>query len=158
MDKKQYQLPAEVLSGFKTAGELESFLQGLFKQGVEQLLEAEMEEHLGYSKHSRAGSVNSRNGKGSKQLKTALGDIHIQPPRDRKGSFQPLVIGKRKGVMEKIEDIVISLYARGMSTRDIERVCKINCVNPWQAPWGLPRVDFYIKSNIILPGNQIASF
>jgi thiazole synthase ThiGH ThiG subunit len=38
------------------------------------------------------------------------------------------------------------------------RVCKINCVNPWQAPWGLPRVDLYIKSNIILPGNQMASF
>jgi transposase-like protein len=124
MDKKHYQLPPEVLSGFKTAGELESFLQGLFKQGVEQLLEAEMEEHLGYSKHSRVGSGNSRNGKGSKQLKTTLGDIHIQPPRDRKGSFQPLVIGKRKGVMEKIEDIVISLYARGMSTRDIEQQIK----------------------------------
>jgi hypothetical protein len=39
-----------------------------------------------------------------------------------------------------------------------DRVCKINCVNPWQAPWGLPRVDLYIKSNIILPGNQMASF
>jgi hypothetical protein len=40
----------------------------------------------------------------------------------------------------------------------IRWVCKINCVNPWQAPWGLPRVDLYIKSNIILPGNQMASF
>lgn len=123
MNKTNYHLPSEVLSGIKTSGELEGFLQGLFKQGVEQLLEAELNEHLGYPKHSAEGngSGNSRNGKGSKKLKTALGEIQINPPRDRNGSFEPLLIGKRKGVMDKLEDIVISLYARGMSTRDIEQ-------------------------------------
>lgn len=126
MDKTKYHLPVEVLSGIKTAAELEGFLQGLFKQGLEQLLEAEMEEHLGYTKHAAEGrgSGNSRNGKGIKQVKTAFGEVRIEPPRDRAGSFQPLVIGKRKGVMEKIEDIVISLYARGLSTRDIEQQVK----------------------------------
>ena len=128
MNKDNYQLPAALLKEFKSAGELEGFLQGLLKQGLEQMLEAELDEHLGYSNSkndpSGRGSGNSRNGKGSKKVKTSLGELHLKPPRDRNGSFEPLVIPKRRGAMEKVENVVISLYARGMSTRDIEQQVK----------------------------------
>lgn len=120
--KTNYQLPQELLIQLKSSSDLESFLQGLFKQGLEHLLESELEEHLGYIKGCPSGrnGGNSRNGKGVKKLKTAFGEVTIEPPRDRHGSFEPVVVPKRKKVVERIEEIVISLYAKGMSTRDIE--------------------------------------
>jgi transposase-like protein len=94
----------------------------LFKRGIEKMLESELSEHLGYVKHSIEGydSGNSRNGKTRKLVKSSSGEIIIEVPRDREGGFTPVVLPKRQKVIDKIESVVISLYARGMSTRDIE--------------------------------------
>ncbi len=102
--------------------DIQAMLKGLFKGTLEQMLEAEMDEHLGYEKHSVEGnnSGNSRNGYGRKKLKTELGEAEIQVPRDRNGAFEPQVIEKRQTRTDDLENRILAMYAKGMSNRDIE--------------------------------------
>lgn len=113
----------ELLKQFKNVDELQTFLDGIFKRGVEHLLKGELDEHLGYKKHevSGIGSGNSRNGYTQKTVKTKKGSILIDVPRDRNGSYEPKLIPKHKRTIDHIEDVVISFYAKGISTRDIEQ-------------------------------------
>ena len=115
-------LTPEFLKQFKDSGELNGFMEELYARAMEQMLEGEMDSHLGYEKHSPEGtnSGNSRNGKTSKTVKTTLGEVELEVPRDRNSSFEPVLIPKRSRKVEAIEDIIISLYARGMTVRDIE--------------------------------------
>jgi len=115
-------LTPEFLKQFKDSGELNAFMEKLYASAMEQMLEGEMDGHLGYSKHSSEGinSGNSRNGKTSKKVKTKLGEVELTVPRDRNSTFNPVLVPKRSRTVEGIEDVVISLYARGMSVRDIE--------------------------------------
>lgn len=115
-------LTPEFLKQFKDSGELNSFMEQLYARAMEQMLEGEMDSHLGYEKHSPDGinSGNSRNGKTSKTVKTTLGEVDLEIPRDRNSSFEPVLIPKRSRKVEAIEDMIISLYARGMTVRDIE--------------------------------------
>ena len=91
------------------------------KQLMERLLEAEMTNHLGYAKHAIEGhnSGNSRNGKTKKTVKTGNGDIEITVPRDRESEFEPILIEKRKSHLKGLDDQILSLYAKGMTVRDI---------------------------------------
>lgn len=97
-------------------------IQRLIGSMVEKMLEKELEGHLGYSKHSPEGyhSGNSRNGKTPKTVHSNYGAIDIQVPRDRKGDFDPHLIKKRETRISDFDDKIISMYARGMSTRDIQ--------------------------------------
>lgn len=115
-------LTPEFLKQFKDSGDLNNFIDQLFTKGVEQMLEGELDGHLGYAKHSPEGinSGNSRNGKSSKKIKTKRGELEIEVPRDRNGTFNPVLVPKRSRFVEGIEEVIISLYARGMSVRDIE--------------------------------------
>lgn len=115
------QLPEDFFTQFKSGEAFQGFMDALFKKGVESLLEAEMEEHLGYSKHQKAAVGNSRNGTTEKTIKTTKGTYRIEVPRDRQGSFTPKAVPKRKRMIDHIEDVVISFYAKGMSTEDISR-------------------------------------
>ena len=89
---------------------------------VERALEAELTDHLGYEKHHPAGrgSGNSRNGYGRKTLKTDGEPVEINVPRDRNGDFEPRLVPKRQSRMPSFDEKVISLYARGMTTREIQ--------------------------------------
>jgi putative transposase len=94
-----------------------------FKQQFEFFfLQAEMNEHLGYSKHSVEGnnSGNSRNGVNKKEIKTNYGVTELSVPLDRNGEFEPQIIKKYERTPNGIEEQVVSMYAKGMSTRDIE--------------------------------------
>lgn len=115
-------LTPEFLKQFKDSGELNSFMEQLYARAMEQMLEGEMDSHLGYEKHSPEGtnSGNSRNGKTSKTVKTTLGEVDLEVPRDRNSTFEPVLVPKRSRKLEAMEDIIISLYARGMTVRDIE--------------------------------------
>jgi transposase-like protein len=115
------QLPADFFKQFKDSNSFQSFMDALFKRGVEQMLEAELDEHLGYEKHSSSVGTNNRNGKNEKTIKTTKGTYRIEVPRDRDGSFTPQLVPKRRRMIDKIEDVVISFYAKGMSTEDISR-------------------------------------
>jgi putative transposase len=96
-------------------------LSGLTKTVLETALEAEMTEHLGYDKHDPAGRDrgNSRNGTRSKTVLTEIGPVQIEVPRDRDGSFEPQVVRKRQRRLDGIDQIVISLTARGLTTGEI---------------------------------------
>ncbi|RVX37894.1 transposase-like protein [Nonomuraea polychroma] len=100
-----------------------SMLGELVKAVLERALEAELSAHLGYGKHDPAGhgSGNSRNGKIGKTVQTGVGPVRLAVPRDREGSFEPVLVPKRAGrVSGGLDDMIISLYAHGMSVRDIQ--------------------------------------
>lgn len=96
-------LTPDFLKQFKDSGELNSFMENLYARAMEQMLEGEMDSHLGYGKHSPEGinSGNSRNGKTSKKLKTALGEVELQIPRDRNSSFEPILVPKRSRTVSR---------------------------------------------------------
>ncbi|AFL85584.1 transposase [Belliella baltica DSM 15883] len=118
--KKEDLLNDDFLKQFKTAGELNSFLQQLQKRAVEKMLEGELDAHLGYEKHQNSDNSNSRNGHSSKTIKNSFGEAEIKVPRDRDGSFEPALVPKRKRMAEGVENVIISMYAKGMSNQDIE--------------------------------------
>ena len=97
-------------------------LKQLTKKVAERALSAEMEQHLGYAKHAPEGknSGNSRNGKSSKKVRSVHGEIELDIPRDRNGSFEPQLVKKGDKQLNGFDDRIISLYARGMTTRDIQ--------------------------------------
>jgi transposase-like protein len=97
-------------------------VQELKKRLVERALEGEMTDHLGYEKHASEGRDrgNSRNGKTSKRVKTGDDEVEIEVPRDRDGSFDPKLVPKGRRRLPGFDDKVIALYARGMTTREIQ--------------------------------------
>jgi transposase-like protein len=97
-------------------------IKKLLKNAIEGMLDAELTEELGYEKHSIAGknTGNSRNGKSHKTLKNENGEIDISIPRDRNGNFDPIIVKKYERTLGPIEDKIISMYAKGMTTRDIQ--------------------------------------
>ena len=97
-------------------------LQKLVGGMLEQLLKNEMDEHLGYEKHSSIGdhSGNSRNGKSKKTLISNYGQVELEIPRDRKGDFEPIVVKKHQRSISSFDDKIISMYAKGMTVRDIQ--------------------------------------
>src|SRR5712672_1493497 len=86
-------------------------------------MSAEMTEHVGYEKHEVAGnnSGNSRNGKSTKTLKGTFGELALETPRDRNGTFEPQIIEKHQTHFTGFDENIISLYARGLSTREIQQ-------------------------------------
>ena len=96
-------------------------LPGMIKQAVEAALQAEMTDHLGYERHAVVGngSGNSRNGSSPKQVQTTAGPVGLDVPRDREGTFEPVTVAKGTRRLDGFDDMIISLYAKGMTTRDI---------------------------------------
>ena len=107
----------------KSASDIEAALLDMFGGFIEQALEAELDQHLGYSRYDfrHKSTSNTRNGRKPKTIQTRLGETTIQAPRDREGSFQPQIVPKRQTNVIGIEDKILSLYAKGLSTRDISK-------------------------------------
>jgi transposase-like protein len=123
--KEVYEELERDISTSKTLGDLtgkNGAIQKLLKHAIEQMLEAEMTEELGYDKHAIEGrkSGNSRNGTTHKKVTTTYGEVGLEVPRDRAGNFEPQVVKKYQRTLGEVEDKIVSLYARGMSTRDIQ--------------------------------------
>jgi len=100
----------------------DGLLKQLTKAVIEPCLESELDTHLGYRKHARAGNAtgNRRNGHSQKTLQGEQGQVEIEVPRDRQGSFEPQLVQKGQTRLEGFDDKIITLYARGMTTRDIQ--------------------------------------
>ncbi len=100
----------------------DGLLNQMTKAVLERALEAEMSDHLGYDSGDPAGrgSGNSRNGRSRKTVSTTNGPVEIEVPRDRNSEFEPAIVPKRARRVGNIEDMILSLYSRGMTTRDIE--------------------------------------
>ena len=119
-EEKQQFLKSGLLDGITTQEELSSMLKELHSAALEAMLQGEMDNHLGYSKHQQSNNTNARNGISHKQVKTEFGKSRIAVPRDRDSSFEPIVVPKHQSTATPIENIIISLYAKGMSVSDIE--------------------------------------
>ena len=123
-DKMIEQFKAD-LKGAKTYEDLmgkDGAIKKLIAKSLEQMLESELTEQLGYEKYSPEGknTGNSRNGKTDKTLKNDNGEIEITVPRDRNGEFDPIIVKKYERTIGPIEDKIISMYAKGMTVRDIQ--------------------------------------
>jgi putative transposase len=112
----------EWLKGKRTPEDVNGLLKELTKAIVERAMQGEMNAHLGYAKHDPAGtnSGNSRNGVTRKKLKGDFGEVEIETPRDRKGEFEPQMVRKNQTRWTGFDGKILSMYARGMSTRDIQ--------------------------------------
>ena len=125
MQSKQKQpalMPKGFFKQFKSKENFQDYFSALFKQGIEEMLQAELDTHLGYAKHEVEGynSGNSRNGSFPKSITTEnLGDVVLNIPRDRNGEFEPQIIPKGLTISSKIEDAILGTYSRGMTTSDI---------------------------------------
>ena len=122
-DPKKAALAKAILEAYQpeTAEDMNNALKDLFGPMFEAMLKGEMNHHLGYDSNDKGPKKddNRRNGYGTKTLKTSQGEVEIEVPRDRDGSFEPQVIPKRKKDVSAIEKKVLAMYARGMSQRDI---------------------------------------
>ena len=105
----------------KTSEDLQSILRDLTRAMIDKIYEGELTSHLGYKRHDQDAEKggNSRNGYGKKKVKSHLGEINLKPPRDRLGTFDPEIVRKRQTDISGLEIKVISMYGRGMTTRDI---------------------------------------
>ena len=114
--------PKGFFKQFKSKESFQEYFGAMFKQGIEEMLQSELDDHLGYLKHTKEGdnSGNSRNGSFPKTITTeSVGDIILNIPRDRNGQFEPSIIPKGQTISDKIEDAIIGMYSRGMTASDV---------------------------------------
>lgn len=122
-DPKKVALAQAILEAYQpnSVEDMQNALKDIFGPMFEAMLKGEMDNHLGYDSNDKSPKENDnrRNGYGKKTLKTTQGEIEIEVPRDRDGSFEPNIVPKRQKDVSAIEDKVLAMYARGMSQRDI---------------------------------------
>lgn len=127
-EKKPKLMSSEQMKAFikenniQTVGDIQSVLKELFAETLQGMLEAEMDTHLGYEKHDDASkdTDNRRNGHSQKSLRSDYGEVDIDIPRDRESDFDPVIVKKNQRNVTGIEDQIIALYSKGISTRDIQ--------------------------------------
>ncbi|MGB4342461.1 MAG: transposase, partial [Moraxellaceae bacterium] len=114
----------ELTQGCKTPEELSKLYSQMLQHMINRSLDAEMQAHLGYDRHDKAEAgakrANTRNGTSRKTVQSEVGELQIETPRDRDGSFEPQLVQKRQVRLAGMEDKILTLYAKGMTTRDIE--------------------------------------
>ena len=120
MKKEDLLNDSEFFKSFKSGEDLTDFFKQMHKRAIEQMLSGELDAHLGYKKHEKTTTTNARNGFSNKKIKTSLGESEIQVPRDRDASFNPIIVPKRQNMLDGLENVIVSLYAKGMSNSDIE--------------------------------------
>jgi putative transposase len=125
MDDIKPELVDELLKGYQKPEEIigeHGLLKRLTKALLERAMKAELTNHLGYEKHDPAGnnSGNSRNGTTSKTVKGEFGEIVVETPRDRNSTFEPQILSKHQTRFDGFDDKILSMYARGMTTREIQ--------------------------------------
>lgn len=111
----------ELVGDCKTPQEMEKLYSQMLQHMINRSLEAEMQAHLGHERHQKSGG-NPRNGKSRKAVQSAMGELEIETPRDRDGSFEPQLVPKRQVRLAGMEEKILALYAKGLTTRDIESV------------------------------------
>ena len=103
----------------ETAQDIQDALKDLLGGTIKEMMEAEMDDHLGYERSERSDNDDYRNGYKPKQVNSSYGSMEIQVPQDRKSTFQPQVVKKRQKDISDIDQKIISMYAKGMTTRQI---------------------------------------
>ena len=111
----------------ETAEDIQAALRDLLGGTIKSMMEAEMDEHLGYQNYERSDNDNYRNGTKSKKVRSNYGEFEIDVPQDRNSSFEPQIVKKRQKDISEIDQKIISMYARGLTTRQISDQIK----EPW---------------------------
>lgn len=124
IDKEELLNNKEFFKSLKNGDDPTSFFKRLHKQAVEHMLDAELDVHLANEKHQRSTQGNYRNGHGTKKTNSTFGESEIKVPRDREGSFEPVLVPKKHNIIDGLENIINSFYAKGMSVSDIEEQLK----------------------------------
>ena len=120
MNKKELEAFAkQAAKSIKSEADLTDFRKMLTKVTVEAALNAELDEHLGYSRHEQSNKDNYRNGYSSKTIRTEDGEVDLDAPRDRDSSFEPQLVKKNQTRFTSMDDKILYLYSKGMTTRDI---------------------------------------
>ena len=121
MTEGKRQIIANLLSEYdiKSANDIQEALKDLLGGTIKEMMEAEMDEHLGYGKSERSDSDDYRNGYKTKRVNSSYGSMEIDVPQDRKSTFEPQVVKKRQKDISDIDQKIISMYAKGMTTRQI---------------------------------------
>ncbi len=120
MNKKELEAFAkQAAKSIKSEADLTDFRKMLTKVTVEAALNAELDEHLGYARHEQSHHKNSRNGYSSKTIRTEDGEVDLDSPRDRDSSFEPVLVKKNQTRFTSMDDKILYLYSKGMTTRDI---------------------------------------
>ena len=106
----------------KDVTDIQELLKDQFKEIIEEMLEGELEEELGYSRYDykNKATKNSRNGKRSKKVRSNYGEIELEIPRDRDGDYEPIIVKKNSRDVSSIDDQILSMYSKGMTVRDIQ--------------------------------------
>ena len=118
----------------ESASDLQDARKDLLGGTIKEMMEAEMDSHLGYEKSKRSANENARNGYKSKTLNSSYGSVRIEVPQDRQSSFEPQVVKKRQKDISAIDQKIISMYAKGMTTRQISET--INDIYGFEASEG----------------------
>lgn len=106
----------------QSADDIQEALKDLLSGTLQDMLEKEMDDHLGYDRYERSGEPNYRNGTKSKTVRSKYGEFQVDVPQDRQSSFEPQVLPKRQKDISSIDDKIIALYAKGMTTRQISEM------------------------------------
>jgi putative transposase len=109
----------ELTAGYSTLQEMETLYSQMLQHMINRSLEAEMQVHLGHERHQKSPG-NPRNGKSRKMVQSAMGDLQIETPRDRDGTFEPQLVPKRQVRLAGMEEKILTLYSKGLTTRDCE--------------------------------------
>ncbi len=103
----------------QSAEDIQEALKDLLGGTIQSMMEAEMDQHLGYEPYERTGNTNSRNGRKPKSIRSKYGEMEIEVPQDRESTFEPQIVKKRQKDISGIEEKIIAMYAKGLSTRQI---------------------------------------
>ena len=141
----------------QTAEDIQDALKDLLGGTIKEMMEAEMDDHLGYEKSERSDNDDYRNGYKRKRVNSSYGAMEIEVPQDRKSTFEPQVVKKRQKDISDIDQKIISMYAKGMTTRQIsETIEDIYCTKPLNLLYNIsdtkhPNHDFLaaIKEKIL---------
>ena len=102
-----------------TAEDIQDALKDLLGDTIKEMMEAEMDQHLGYESYERSNNSNSRNGYKTKSVRSKYGEVQVEVPQDRESSFEPQIVRKRQKDISQIDDKIIAMYAKGLTTRQI---------------------------------------
>ncbi len=103
----------------ETADDIQNALKDLLGGTIKSMMEAEMDDHLGYKNYERSDNTNSRNGSKAKTIRSKYGEFPLDVPQDRESTFEPAVVKKRQKDISGIDDKIIAMYAKGLTTRQI---------------------------------------
>ncbi len=123
-DNQLNDLAMQMVNSMKTMDDFKKIQKLMLQQFINNSLEAEMSEHLGYDKHQKSEQPNKRNGKMSKTIGTELGDIQVDTPRDRESSFEPQLVKKNQTRITGIDEQILYFYAKGQSTSEISETIR----------------------------------